>query len=110
MKIMETRRQTQVAQEVAHMAGEFLARESNVKALLTVTHADVSPSFKEVKIFFSVLPQTMEAQALKFAKRSRTDFRAYLKKHARLHPIPIVDFEIDLGVKNRQRVDELTRK
>ena len=107
---MESRRQTQVSQEIAHHAGDFFARESSVKALITVTHADVSPSFKEVRIFFSVLPQTMEAAALKFAKRARTDFRAYLKKHARLHPIPVVDFAIDLGEKNRQRVDELTRK
>src|SRR3989338_2816246 len=106
---MGSRRQTQVSEVIAHMAGDFLARESAVKALITVTHADVSPSFKEVKIFFSVLPQTMEAQALKFAKRSRTDFRAYIKNHSRLHPIPVVDFEIDLGEKNRQRIDELTR-
>lgn len=106
---MESRRQTQVSQEIAHMAGDFLARESAVKALLTVTHADVSPTFKEVTVFISVLPQTMEAQALKFAKRSRSDFREYVKRQSHLHPIPVVDFEIDLGEKNRQRIDELTR-
>ena len=108
--MVESRRQTQVSQEIAHHAGNFFARESNVKALITVTHADVSPTFKEVKVFFSVLPQTLEAPALKFAKRARSDFRAYLKKHTRLHPIPVVDFLIDLGEKNRQRVDELTRR
>ena len=92
------------------MAGDFFARESPVKALITVTHADISPTYKEVTVFISVLPQTMEAQALKFAKRARTDFRAYIKNQSRLHPIPIVDFAIDLGEKNRQRIDELTRK
>ncbi|OGG75318.1 hypothetical protein A3A41_01515 [Candidatus Kaiserbacteria bacterium RIFCSPLOWO2_01_FULL_54_22] len=107
---MGSRRQTQVSQEIAHHAGDFFARESAVKALITVTHADISPSFKEVTVFFSVLPQTMEEVALKFAKRARSDFREYLRKHARLHPIPVVDFLIDLGEKNRQRVDELTRK
>ena len=92
------------------MAGEFMARESNVKALITITHADISPNFKDVKIFFSVLPQSMEEQALRFAKRSRSDFRQYIMTHSRLHPIPTVDFEVDFGEKNRQRVDELTRK
>ncbi|OGG56797.1 hypothetical protein A3D71_01075 [Candidatus Kaiserbacteria bacterium RIFCSPHIGHO2_02_FULL_55_20] len=107
---MESRRQTQVSQVIAQMAGEFFARESNVKALITVTHADISPTYKEVTVFISVLPQTMEEAALKFAKRARTDFRAYIKKSSRLHPIPIVDFAIDLGEKNRQRIDELTRR
>ncbi len=106
---MESRRQTQVSQVIAQMAGEFFARESNVKALITVTHADISPTYKEVTVYLSVFPQNMEAQTLKFAKRARTDFRAYIKSQARLHPIPVVDFEIDLGEKNRQRIDELTR-
>jgi ribosome-binding factor A len=107
---MESRRQTQVAEKLAHLAGDFLARESSVKALITVTHADVAPNFKNVTVYFSVLPASLEAAALKFAKRSRSDFRDYLKKHASLHPVPVVDFAIDLGEKNRQRVDELTRK
>ena len=106
---MESRREIQVSQLMSQLAGEFFARESNVKALITVTHADVSPSFKDVVVYISVLPQTMEEAALKFAKRARSDFREYVKKQSRLHPIPIVDFAIDLGEKNRQRVDELTR-
>ncbi len=107
---MESKRQIQVSQEIAHMAGAFFARESNVKALITVTHADISSTFKDVTVFLSVFPQTMEETALTFAKRARSDFRAYIKKESRLHPIPIVDFVLDLGEKNRQRVDELTRK
>jgi len=106
---MESRRRTQVSQVIAQLAADFFARESPVKALITVTHADISPSFKDVTVYLSVLPQTMEEQALKFAKRARTDFRAYIKSQSRLHPIPVVDFEIDLGEKNRQRIDELTR-
>src|SRR3972149_5322276 len=105
---MESRRQTQVSQLISQLAGDFFARESNVKALITVTHADISPTYKEVTVFISVLPQTMEEQALKFAKRARPDFRAYFKKQSLLPPMPVVDFEIDLAEKNRQRIDELT--
>ncbi len=107
---MGSRRQTQVEEALAHLAGDFFARESNVKALVTVTRAAVSPNFKTVTVYLSVLPQTSENAALTFAKRGRSDFREFIKKHALLHPIPIVDFEIDLGEKNRQRIYELTRK
>ena len=104
------RRQVQVEETIAHHAADFIAREIAVKALITVTHADMSPTYKEATIYFSVLPATMEKEALKFAKRARSDFRDYLRKNTKLHPIPTVDFAIDLGEKNRQRIDELTRK
>ena len=104
------RRQTQVAEALAHLAADFFARESEIQSLITVTRADISPNFKNVTVYLSILPQTQEERALKIAKRQRSDFRQYVQKHSYLHPIPIVDFEIDYGEKNRQRVDELTRK
>ena len=107
---MSSRRQIQVSETIAHLAGEFFARESNAQSLITVTHADLSPDLKNVMIFFTVLPESFEAPALAFAKRSRTEFREYLKKHSALQRIPTVDFEIDYGEKNRQRIDDLTRK
>ena len=57
-----------------------------------------------------VLPEKLENVALNFAKRVRTDFREYLKEHSVLRYLPTVDFALDLGEKNRQRIDELTRK
>ena len=77
---MGTRRQTQVAELIARMAGEFLERESNHQSLITVTSADMSPDLKNVTVYFSVLPEKFEQSALMFAKRVRTDFREYLKK------------------------------
>ena len=106
-------RHTQVSEALAHLAGDFFAREAanpSVNGLITVTRADLTDDFKNVVILFSVLPQTMEEAALKFAKRARSDFREYVKKHTLFHPVPLVDFEIDYGEKNRQRIDELTRK
>ena len=106
---MSAHRQEQVSQLIAQLAGDFLERESNRKSLLTVTRADLSPNFKSIIIYFSVLPESEEKPALDFAKRQRSAFREYLKKHSRLHPIPSIDFELDFGEKNRQRLDELTR-
>jgi ribosome-binding factor A len=104
-----SRRQTQVAETVAHRAADYFARESNRQSLVTVTRADVSPDLKNVTIFISVMPANAEQDVLHFARRNRTDFREYLKKHAPLKFMPNVDFELDYGEKNRQRVDDLTR-
>jgi len=107
---MSERRETQVTQAIAEQAAIFFARESAVSSLITVTRAEMSPDLKSATIFLSVLPETQEAETLKFAKRARSDFRDYIRAHSRFHPIPVVDFEIDYGEKNRQRIDELTRK
>jgi len=106
---MGTRRQTQVAELIARMAGEFLERESNHQSLITVTSADMSPDLKNVTVYFSVLPEKFEQSALMFAKRVRTDFREYLKQKSQMKFLPTVDFELDLGEKHRQKIDELIR-
>lgn len=107
---MTTRRQQQVSDEIAHLAALFIARESNQQSLVTVTRADVSPDLKNITIFVSVLPETMEKSALNFLKRNRTEFRNYLKTRGSFKFLPTVDFELDTGEKNRQRVQDLTSK
>lgn len=94
---------------IAHHAADFFARESNSLSLITVTHADISPDLKNVTVYLSVIPDSMEEKALAFAKRVRTDFREFLKPRMRQLHIPTVDFALDYGEKNRQRIDEITR-
>jgi len=105
-----SRRQTQVSQLIAERAAEYFARESNYLSLITVTRADMSPDLKEATVFLSVLPESAEASALDFAKRSRSEFRHFLTEKTRLARVPTIDFEIDYGEKNRQRIDDLTRQ
>ena|SRR3989344_5694406 len=104
------KRQVQVAEEIAHATADFFARESNYESLITVTHANISPDLKNVMIFLTVLPENMEVKALAFAKRSRTDVREHIRQKCRLKFLPTIDFEIDYGEKNRQRIDDLTRR
>ena len=94
---------------LVHLAGNFFARESNRESLMTITRADISPDLRNAKIYFSVIPQRYETSALNFAKRSRSEFRKYVRDHTRMQYLPTIDFEIDFGEKNRQRIDELTR-
>ncbi|TSC86492.1 MAG: Ribosome-binding factor A [Parcubacteria group bacterium Gr01-1014_8] len=105
-----SRRQIKVAEAMAHHAADFIARESNRKSLITVTRADISPNLKNVSIFVSVLPKEQQGDAIAFLKRVRTDFHDFLKAKTVLMNVPTVDFVLDIGEENRQRIDELTRK
>ena len=106
----ESRRQHKVAEEIAHQGGEFIARYvKGGGSLITVTRAEISPDLKRVTVLVTVLPASREEESLKTLKRLRTDFHDYLKEKTVLRNVPTVDFEIDLGEHNRQRIDELTR-
>ncbi len=104
------RRRDQVEEAIAHLAGEFIAREISPRALVTVTRATMNDHYSQATIYLSVLPHAMEEEVMTFARRARSDFHSYVREHSFLHPTPRVDFELDLGEKNRQRVDELTRE
>jgi ribosome-binding factor A len=94
---------------LAETAALFIERESNAQSLITVTSVSLKNRGAEALIRVSVLPDDAADAALSFLKRKRGVFRQLIKETTRLHRIPFVDFELDIGEKNRQRVDELTR-
>ena len=97
-------------QEIVRMAAaEFLVREANTQSLITVTRVDMGPDSKSANIFITVFPEKAEAAAVAFANRHRGDFGEFFKKQRRGAYPPRVEFFIDLGEKNRQRMDELSR-
>ena len=99
-----------VANFIKEMAAEFLAREKNNTSLITVTGANCSPDLKRATVFITVLPVSKEAEALAFTKRKRPELREYLMKHMETKITPFIDIAIDLGEKNRQKIDELLRE
>lgn len=107
---MSEHRKIQVEEMVAHLAAEFIKQESNHQSLITITRADISPNFKNATVFFTVFPEDSEGHALKFMKRNRSEFRSFFRKRASLKALPIFDFEIDFGEKNRQNLDEISRE
>lgn len=106
---MATQRQEQVATEIAHLAAEFLGRESNRQSLITVTRATISPDLTRATVYFTVLPDDAQEQALSFVKRNRSDFRDFVKRKASLKTLPFFDFAIDKGEKHRQHIDDIMR-
>jgi ribosome-binding factor A len=102
-------RDEKVAGLIKELAAQFLGRENNKTSLITVTGADCSPDLKRATIFITVLPDSKEKSALEFAKRKRGELREYIKKNLEIKTIPFLDIELDLGEKNRQKIDELLR-
>jgi ribosome-binding factor A len=103
-------RNEKVANNIKELSAQFLGRENNRSSLITVTSATTSPDLKKATIFITVLPTSKEIAALDFVKRKRGDLREFLKKNMPIKIIPFIDVMIDVGEKNRQRIDELLRE
>lgn len=93
---------------IKKVAAEFMQRESNYTSLITITDVSISDRGQRATIFFTVLPNDKEKGALGFAKRSRAEFREFFAANARMRALPFFDFEIDIGEKNRQHIDEIS--
>ncbi len=105
-----TQRNEKVANQIKELAAMFLGRENNRTSLITVTSASCSPDMKRATVFITVLPAVKEKLALEFAKRKCGELREFLKKNMPIKIIPFLDIAIDLGEKNRQKIDELLRE
>jgi ribosome-binding factor A len=103
-------RNEKVANQIKELSAQFLGRENNRTSLITVTMASCSPDLKRATIFIAVLPTNKEELALEFVKRKRKELREFLKKNLPIKIIPFLDVAIDLGEKNRQKIDELLRE
>ena len=99
-----------IEEEISHRAAEFLNRESNRTSLITVTRTLLSKDGRHADILITVFPEEKDKEALDFLKRLRGDLRAHLRKETKLARLPFLDFKIDLGEKNRQRLDEISNK
>ncbi|MBU0999370.1 ribosome-binding factor A [Patescibacteria group bacterium] len=104
-----TQRNEKVANQIKELTAQFLNRENNRTSLLTITSCTVSPDLKRATIFITVFPTSKETNVLNFVKRKLKELRTFLKKSLSIKTIPYLDVAIDLGEKNRQKIDELLR-
>lgn len=95
---------------LARLAATFINEHASRQSLITVTGATLSSDGKRATVLVTVLPESEEKSALDFLKRHRGPLREYIKKNARLRLIPSISFALDTGEKNRQRIEELSRK
>lgn len=99
-----------MASLLSQFAAEYFCLESNTDSLITITKADILDRGRRAIISFTALPQEKEADALAFMKRRSRDFRQFVMAKKSFGFTPRIDFAIDLGEHNRQRIDELSAK
>jgi ribosome-binding factor A len=94
--------------EVIHrLAAEYIRDNGGKTSLITVTRVELSPTGKEAKVFFTTLPESQEDTVLKFLERKAQEFKRYVRDESRIGIVPHIDFKIDYGERNRQRLDEI---
>ena len=93
---------------IRHAAAEFLAQESNRTSLITVTGVHLSPRGDRATILVTIFPDSKEKEALEFVRRTGGALRDFLGEHVSLQRLPYISFAIDVGEKNRQKIDELS--
>ncbi|MEK7609732.1 MAG: hypothetical protein AAB470_01265 [Patescibacteria group bacterium] len=94
---------------IRELAAEFFSRESNRQSLITITGVEIFSGGGKARILMTVLPVEKEAVALEFAHRQLTDFRQYVMEKSRIGRIPFFEVAIDLGEKNRIKIDEIEK-
>lgn len=107
---MTTQKDDKLKELIRELAAEYFSRESNRLSLITITDVEIFNRGGKARILMTVLPETAEQSALEFAHRQLTEFRQYVMDKSRIGRIPFFEVAIDVGEKNRQRIDELSKK
>lgn len=107
MKTPKRYKDEKMASLLLHFAGEYFSLESNRDSLITPTRAEILDRGRRALILFTAFPREKEEAALDFMKRKRNDFRKFVMEKKSFGFAPKIDFDIDLGEHNRQRIDEL---
>jgi len=104
---MQNTKQDKLSEMLRELAAEFFSRESNRQSLITITAVEVMSRGGRATIRITVLPESEETHALEFIHRKLADFRDYVSSNSRIGRVPFFDADIDVGEKNRQKIDKI---
>lgn len=93
---------------IRELAANFFSKTSNRQSMITVTDISLNNKSNKAEILITVLPETMTEKALNFAHRQLSEFREYVKENSRLARIPYFEVKLDIGEKNRQRIEDIS--
>ncbi len=92
---------------IKNMTAQFIGLQSNRTSLITVTNIELQNKGKDVIVYVSVLPEEKEEAVMDFLNRKRIEMRNFLKGKIRMRVLPHFSFEIDMGEKNRQKIEHI---
>ena len=101
-------KRNRISEILNRLAAEIICDNTTSTSLITVTRVELSVTGKEAKVFFTTLPESQEDTALKFLERKTPEFKMYVRDNSRIGMVPHIDFKIDYGERNSQRLDELS--
>jgi len=107
---MTLARQEKMAEAIRKVSAKFFLDIAPLNSLVTVTAVNVESNLKKASIFFTVYPESKENETLENAKRSENGLRAYLAENIKFRAVPEIECTIDLGEKNRQKIDKISNK
>ena len=105
---MQSTKTEKLREALRHSAAEFMAEVSNRTSLITVTNIHLTPKADRATILITVFPDEKEKEALEFCSRQGGALRDYIGKHVSLQRLPYISFALDVGERNRQKIDELS--
>ena len=107
---MRERRTNKLSDLWRDLLSQFLEKESDRQTIITITHVELMHESKKARCYISFSPPEKENVALGSARRRAGKARKFLATRTKMRFVPELEFELDLGEKNRQRIDELLKK
>jgi ribosome-binding factor A len=107
---MSSRREEKIASLLKKLVSDFLARLELNKSIVTITSIELSKDLKFAKVFVSIYPEKEDEKILDIIKSGKSGIKKYIRSKTRLKFLPDLEFNIDKGERNRQKIEELLSK
>jgi len=109
---VKPKRTIRVAQLLKEELARLISREQSLdQALVTLTEVDLSPDFKQARIYFSSLNKSLHPdQVTDLLNRHARAWQQELGKRVRLKTIPRFSFECDQTLERGDRVLQILRE
>ena len=88
--------------------GNIILKELDVfpGTLLTITRAECSPNFIEVKVFVSVLPEDKTEEVFSLLQRNIFNLQQMLNKKMKVRPVPKIKFVKETQTAQAARIEK----
>lgn len=100
-------RDEKVVSAITKLSAEFIRTVAGPSSLITITGVHFEDRANRAKIMISVLPDSEQDKALAFLNRKKGELAEHVRNNIRMRSVPLFSFALDVGEKNRQRIDEL---
>jgi ribosome-binding factor A len=103
---MTSHRPEKINSLLRQLVSSFLVKEKG-QAMVTVTRLETSKDLKSAKIFVSIFPESQETEMIKLLKSRTGELREFIGSKIKMKFLPHLEFEIDKGEKERQKIEKL---